>query len=332
MTSCAVIGAGAWGTALADVLAGQGHDVCLWAYEPEVADEVRAAHTNATFLPDVRLSEAIRATVDLAEAVAGARLVVYAPPSHVLRRLARQASSAIAPGSIVVVATKGIEEGTLSLTTEIVAEEHPECAVAALSGPSFAAEVVRGQPTAVVAASREGDARLAVQRAFSRPSFRVYTTDDVTGVAVGGALKNVVAIAAGISEGLGLGFNPRAALITRALAEMTRLGVALGARAETFAGLTGIGDLVLTCTGALSRNRALGEALGRGQSLEQALAGRHTVAEGVQTARTAHALARRRDVEMPIVDAVHRILFEGREPRQALIELMTRELRPERDA
>ncbi|HSJ62773.1 MAG TPA: NAD(P)H-dependent glycerol-3-phosphate dehydrogenase [Gemmatimonadaceae bacterium] len=332
MSRCAVIGAGAWGTALADVLAGQGHDVWLWAYEPEVAEEVRTAHTNSTFLPDVRVNPAIRATSELAEAVDGAQLVVYAPPSHVLRRLARQASTAIATGSIVVVATKGIEEGTLSLTTEIAAEEHHGCAVVALSGPSFAAEVVRDQPTAVVAASREEEARLAVQRAFSRPTFRVYTTDDVTGVAVGGALKNVVAIASGISDGLALGFNPRAALITRALAEMTRLGVALGARAETFAGLTGIGDLVLTCTGALSRNRALGEALGRGRTLEQAMAGRQTVAEGVQTARTAHALAHRREVEMPIVDAVRRILFDGHDPRQALIELMTRELRPERDA
>ena len=331
MTRCAVVGAGAWGTALANVLAGQGHDVCLWAYEPEVAAEIQAAHTNSRFLPDVQLDAGVRATSDLRAAVAGAALVVYAPPSHVLRRLSREARGEIAPGSIVVVATKGIEEETLALTTEVVAQEHPECSVVALSGPSFAAEVVRGQPTAVVAASREETARIAVQHAFSRPTFRVYTTDDVTGVAVGGALKNVVAIAAGISDGLGLGFNPRAALITRALAEMTRLGVALGARAETFAGLTGVGDLVLTCTGALSRNRALGEALGGGGTLEQALAGRHTVAEGVQTARTAYALARRVGVEMPIVHAVQRILFEGQDPRQALVDLMTRELRPERD-
>jgi glycerol-3-phosphate dehydrogenase (NAD(P)+) len=248
-----------------------------------------------------------------------------------LRRLAQRAAPIVRPESIVVVATKGIEDGTLSLTSEIAAEEHKGRSVVALSGPSFAAEVVRGQPTAVVAASRQEASRLAVQRAFSRPTFRVYTTDDVTGVAVGGALKNVVAIAAGISEGLGLGFNPRAALITRALAEMTRLGVALGARAETFAGLTGIGDLVLTCTGALSRNRALGEALGRGETLEQALAGRQTVAEGVQTARTAQALAQRVGVEMPIVAAVHRVLFELQDPRQVLTELMTRELRTERD-
>jgi glycerol-3-phosphate dehydrogenase (NAD(P)+) len=331
MTRCAVVGAGAWGTALADVLATQGHDVCLWAYETEVAGEIQASHINSTFLPDAPLAADLRATSDLAEAVTGASLVVYAPPSSVLRRLARQAAPHVAPGTIVVVATKGIEEQTLALTTAIAAEEHPGCSVVALSGPSFAAEVVRGQPTAVVAASQEESARLAVQQAFSRPTFRVYTTDDVTGVAVGGALKNVVAIAAGISDGLGLGFNPRAALITRALAEMTRLGVALGARAETFAGLTGIGDLVLTCTGALSRNRGLGEALGRGQSVEAALAGRQTVAEGVHTARTASALAERLGVEMPIVGAVRRVLFEGLDPRKALTDLMTRELRPERD-
>lgn len=332
MTRCAVVGAGAWGTALADVLARQGHEVCVWAFEPEVAHELARAHTNSAFLPDVQLTETLRATPELSDAVSGAAIVVYAPPSHVLRRLARQAATAVHQGTTIVVATKGIETDTLALTTDIIAEEHGGCSVVALSGPSFAAEVVRGQPTAVVAASREEVARVAVQRAFSRPTFRVYTTDDVTGVAIGGALKNVIAIAAGISDGLGLGFNPRAALITRALAEITRLGMALGARAETFAGLTGIGDLVLTCTGALSRNRALGEALGRGQTVEQALAGRHTVAEGVQTARSAHALARRVGVEMPIVDAVQRVLFEQYDPRQALMELMTRELRPERDA
>jgi glycerol-3-phosphate dehydrogenase (NAD(P)+) len=332
MSRCAVVGAGAWGTALADVLAGQGHDVCLWAYEPEVASELESFHTNSAYLPDVELSHRLRATSELADAVSGATIVVYAPPSQVLRKLARQASPAIVPGTIIVVATKGIEDQTLALTTDIVSEEHGGCSVVALSGPSFAAEVVRGQPTAVVAASREEAARVAVQQAFSRPTFRVYTTDDVTGVAIGGALKNVVAIAAGISDGLGLGFNPRAALITRALAEMTRLGVALGARAETFAGLTGIGDLVLTCTGALSRNHALGEAIGRGASVEQALAGRHTVAEGVHTARTAYALAQRVGVEMPIIDAVQRVLFEQHDPRKAFMELMTRELRPERDA
>ena len=331
MMQCAVVGAGAWGTALASVLASQGHDVCIWAHEPEVAEEIRTFHVNSTFLPDAPLDHSLRATSDLADAVAGASLIVYAPPSHVLRRIAQRAAPSVMSGSIVVVATKGIEDGTLSLTSEIAAQEHEGCSVVALSGPSFAAEVVRGQPTAVVAASRDEASRIAVQRAFSRPTFRVYTSDDVTGVAVGGALKNVVAIAAGISEGLGLGFNPRAALITRALAEMTRLGVALGARAETFAGLTGIGDLVLTCTGALSRNRALGEALGRGETLEQALAGRQTVAEGVQTARTAHALAQRVGVEMPIVAAVHRVLFENQDPRQVLTELMTRELRTERD-
>jgi len=331
MTRCAVVGAGAWGTALAGLLAAQGYEVWLWAYERQVVDELKATHTNTTFLPGVALPESLRATNEIEEALAGAGLVVHASPSHVLRRLARAAAPSVADGSIIVVATKGIEDGTLALTTEIAADEHPACAVVALSGPSFAAEVAREQPTAVVAASRVESAGVFVQRAFSRPTFRVYTSDDVTGVSVGGALKNVIAIAAGISDGLGLGYNPRAALITRALAEMTRLGTAVGARPDTFAGLAGVGDLVLTCTGPLSRNHSLGEALGRGETLEQALAGRQTVAEGVQTARSAHALAQRVGVDMPIVAAVQRVLFEGQDPREALMELMTRELRPERD-
>lgn len=328
---CAVVGAGAWGTALAGLLAGQGNDVSLWAFERQVAEELADRRTNSTFLPGVTLPESLRATNDLAEALHGAVLVVHASPSHVLRRLARDAAPSVAAGCIIVVATKGIEDGTLALMTEIATDEHAGCAVVALSGPSFALEVAREQPTAVVAASRVESARVFVQRAFSRPTFRVYTSDDVTGVSLGGALKNVIAIAAGISDGLGLGYNPRAALITRALAEMTRLGVAIGARPDTFAGLAGLGDLVLTCTGPLSRNHSLGEALGRGESLEQVLAGRQTVAEGVQTARTAHALARRVGVDMPIVAAVQRVLFERQDPREALMELMTRELRPERD-
>jgi glycerol-3-phosphate dehydrogenase (NAD(P)+) len=203
--------------------------------------------------------------------------------------------------------------------------------VVAISGPSFAAEVAAGQPTAIVAASLAKPAATLVQHALSAPAFRVYTTDDVVGVELGGALKNVMAVATGILDGLGLGFNPRAALMTRGLAEMTRLGVALGARAETFAGLAGLGDLVLTCTGALSRNRALGVAIGQGQSLDQALAGKDTVAEGVLNTQSARALAQRADVEMPIVDATYRILFDRQSPREAIAELMVRELRAERD-
>jgi len=231
----------------------------------------------------------------------------------------------------VVIATKGIEQGRLALMTEIVAEELPGRPVAAMSGPSFAAEVVARQPTAVVAASADESAARAVQTAFSNSRFRVYTHDDVIGVELGGALKNVIAIATGIVEGLGLGYNPRAALMTRALAEMTRLGVALGASPLTFAGLAGLGDLVLTCTGALSRNRGVGMEIGRGATLSEVLATRETVAEGVLTTQSAHALAAREGIEMPIIAAVHRILFEEQPPERAISELMARELRAEQD-
>jgi glycerol-3-phosphate dehydrogenase (NAD(P)+) len=230
-----------------------------------------------------------------------------------------------------VIATKGLEGGTLSLMTEVAAQELAGATVVALSGPSFAAEVVNCQPTAVVVASERPDAATAAQRAFSSPYFRVYTHSDMTGVELGGALKNVMAVATGIAEGLGLGFNARAALITRGLAEMTRLGVALGAEQSTFAGLAGMGDLVLTCTGSLSRNRAVGLELGKGRKLDEILKGTETVAEGVVTAQSARELARRAGVEMPIVDTVNRVLFEGHSARSAISALMTRELRSEVD-
>jgi glycerol-3-phosphate dehydrogenase (NAD(P)+) len=231
----------------------------------------------------------------------------------------------------IVVASKGIERETLALMTDVVTEEVPRRPVVGLSGPSFAREVVQHQPTAVVAASVDADASLCVQRVFSSDAFRVYTDRDVIGVELGGSLKNVMAIATGMAEGLGLGYNPRAALITRGLAEMTRLGVALGADPLTFAGLAGLGDLVLTCTGALSRNRQLGMELGKGKRLEEWLATHEAVAEGVYTTQSAMALATREDIDMPIVAAVHRILFENGDPRRAIGELMTRELRAERD-
>lgn len=331
MTRCAVIGAGAWGTALANGLAARGHDVVLWAREDDVVAGINARHENARFLSGMPLVPGLRATAVLDEALAGAEIVTLASPSHVLREIARHASAALGMDSTVIVATKGIERGTLAVMTDVAREELPGRAIVALSGPSFAIEVARGQPTAVVAASESGDAAEIVQRAYSSAAFRVYTHDDVVGVELGGALKNVMAVATGIAEGLGLGFNSRAALITRGLAEMTRLGVALGARPATFAGLAGLGDLVLTCTGALSRNRALGVAIGEGQSLTQALAGKETVAEGVVTAESAWALARRERVDMPIIAAVHRVLFEGQPARAAISDLMTRELRAEQD-
>ena len=328
---CTVVGGGAWGSALAHLLARGGHAARLWAREADVVEHVNLTHANPRFLPGATLDPAIRATTSLSEALGDAELVVYVPPSHVLRDVVRGGREVVAPGALAVVATKGIERGSLALMTDVVREELPGHPVVALSGPSFALEVARGMPTAVVAASGDGEAAEVVQRALSSSSFRVYTNDDVTGVEVGGALKNVMAVATGIAEGVGLGLNSRAALITRGLAEMTRLGVALGARPETFAGLAGMGDLVLTCTGALSRNRAVGGGGGKGRPLEEVLAATESVAEGVTTTESARALAVRMGVDMPIVAAVARILFEQQAPHDALADLMGRELRPERD-
>lgn len=329
---CAVVGGGAWGSALAHLLAQGGHQVHLWAREADVVEHVNISHANPRFLPGAMLDPSIRATSDMGEALHDAELLVYVAPSHVLREVVRSGRELVAPNAIAVVATKGIERGSLALMTDVVRDELPGHAVVALSGPSFALEVARGMPTAVVAASDDATAAEVVQRALSSASFRVYTNDDVIGVEVGGALKNVMAVATGIAEGVGLGLNSRAALITRGLAEMTRLGIALGARAETFAGLAGMGDLVLTCTGALSRNRAVGMEVGKGRPLEEVLAATESVAEGVTTTSSARALAARLGVDMPIVAAVSRILFEQQAPRDALADLMGRELRPERDA
>jgi glycerol-3-phosphate dehydrogenase (NAD(P)+) len=328
---CAVVGAGAWGTALADLLASNGHDTMLWALEPDVAAAINDVHENARFLGGKCLPSTLRATNDVDEAVAGALLVVYAVPSRHLRAVAAQSAPSIERDAILAVATKGIERGTLALMSTVIEQEVVARPVVALSGPSFAAEVAARQPTAVVAASALPDAARVVQGAFSSSTFRVYTHDDLIGVELGGALKNVVAVATGIVEGVGLGHNSRAAIVTRGLHEMTRLGVALGARASTFAGLAGLGDLVLTCTGALSRNRAIGIEIGQGATLDQALAGKQTVAEGVPTAASSGELATRHEVDMPIVRMVNRILFEGHTARMAVPELMARELRSEQD-
>lgn len=332
MTRCAVIGAGAWGTALADILARNGRETVLWALEADVTTSVNDAHENTRFLAGFPLSSALRATSSLADALASATLVCIATPSQHTRAVLASARASLAPRATLCVASKGIERDTLALMSDVVAAEAPEHPVVALSGPSFAAEVAAQQPTAIVAASHDVVAAETVQDAFSNSHLRIYTHDDIIGVELGGALKNVIAVAAGLVEGVGLGFNSRAALITRGLAEMTRLGVALGAQAATFAGLAGMGDLVLTCTGSLSRNRAVGMAIGKGATLEEALAGKETVAEGVTTTRSAFALAAREEVEMPIVEMVHRILFDGHSARSAVSELMSRELRAERDA
>jgi glycerol-3-phosphate dehydrogenase (NAD(P)+) len=328
---CAVVGAGAWGTALADLLANAGHDTRLWALEPDVAASINGSHENKRFLAGMPLAEGVLATNDLCEAVQGASFVVIATPSQHLRGVTRRMASFIDSAAIVVVASKGIERDSLALMTDVVEAEIPGRPVVGISGPSFAAEVIARQPTAIVAASSDAAAAQVAQATLRSPTFRVYTNDDVTGVELGGSLKNVMAVATGIVEGVGLGHNSRAALITRGLHEMTRLGVALGAQASTFAGLAGVGDLVLTCTGTLSRNRALGIEIGKGATLSAALEGKETVAEGVVTAVSARTLAARQRVDMPIVEMVNRILFEGRTARDAVPELMARELRSERD-
>jgi glycerol-3-phosphate dehydrogenase (NAD(P)+) len=332
MIRSAVVGAGAWGTALADLLARNGHSVTLWAFEPDVVQTINQRHENTRFLPGATLHRALRATGDIADALEGTTLVCVATPSQHLRAILAKGASSLPARVTVCVASKGIERDTLALMSDVVAEQAPGRPVVALSGPSFAAEVVAHQPTAIVAASDDTVAAETVQEAFSNRTFRVYTHDDIIGVELGGSLKNVMAVATGICEGAGFGFNSRAALITRGLAEMTRLGTALGAKPATFAGLAGIGDLVLTCTGSLSRNRAVGVAVGKGATLDEALAGKETVAEGVATTRSALALAEREGVEMPIVTMVHRVLFDGHSAQRAVADLMSRELRAEQDA
>ena len=329
MTVIAVLGAGSWGTALADLLARKGEEVRLWAYEPEVVEAVNREHQNPTFLAGVPLAPTLRAVADPCEAVDGAEVIVSAPPSHVVRRVLAPVRRAVRPGTLVVSATKGIETDTLSLMSAVVAQCLPEVRFAALSGPSFALEVAQGQPTALVAAAQDEASAQDVQRVFSTPTFRVYRNQDVVGVELSGALKNVIAIAAGILEGLGLGHNPRAALITRGLAEITRLGVRMGADPLTFAGLAGMGDLVLTATGGLSRNRALGIALARGESFESYREAHRSVAEGANSSRAGAELAQRLGVEMPITEQVCDVLFNAKAPRDAVPELMTRELKSE---
>jgi glycerol-3-phosphate dehydrogenase (NAD(P)+) len=331
MTRLAVVGAGAWGTTLAHIAARRASDVVLWAREPDVVETINRAHENPRFLADVALATALHATNDVLDAVRDRDVVLFAAPSHVLRDVIRSSATCVSSSAVIVIATKGIERESLALMTDVAEAELPGHQVVAISGPSFAAEVARDLPTALVAASRDAAAAATIQQVFSTQTLRVYTNDDVAGVELGGALKNVMAIATGIADGLELGLNSRAALITRGLAEMTRLGVALGARAETFAGLAGLGDLVLTCTGALSRNRTLGIEIGRGRQLRDVLAERETVAEGVVTTESACDLAAREGIDMPIVQSVARVLFEGWDPRAAINALMSRDLRAERD-
>jgi glycerol-3-phosphate dehydrogenase (NAD(P)+) len=327
-----VIGAGSWGTTLADLLAKNGHDVTLWAYEPELVREMAESGINSLFLPDVRLSPRLRYTNSLREAAADKELLLFVVPSQVVRGVISSVLPFLAPEAVIVSASKGIELETLMLVSQIYADLLPRELYrnfAVLSGPSFAREVAREMPTAVVAAAVETAVARRVQNTFTTGYFRVYTNTDVTGVELGGAIKNVIAIAAGISDGLGFGHNTRAALITRGLAEMTRLGLAMGAQTATFAGLAGMGDLVLTCTGDLSRNRSVGMKLGHGMGLTEILAEMRMVAEGVKTTESARDLARRLGVDMPITEKVYEILYHDKPAREAVIELMTRDPKAE---
>ena len=332
MSEIAVIGAGAWGTGIAIVLGRKGtHRVRLWAHESDVCESITQKRINEKFLPGRRIPDSVTASNDLAATLQGAQIVVSVMPSQHCRALFERMRPLIQPQTLIVSATKGLEEGSLQRMTEVITqvlqrEDGPAPAVGALSGPSFAQEVARGDPTAITIASQDAALLRTVQQEFSDSSFRIYTNSDVVGVELGGALKNIVAIAAGICDGLGLGHNSVAALITRGLAEMTRLVVACGGRAETMAGcLAGLGDLVLTCTGGLSRNRSVGVELGRGQKLPEIIAGMHgMVAEGVFTTSAAVGLAHARGVEMPITEQMHAILHQGKSPREAIQELMTR--------
>jgi glycerol-3-phosphate dehydrogenase (NAD(P)+) len=331
MSEIAIIGAGAWGTALSIVLGrNEGHQIRLWAHEKEVSKTMALRRVNEKFLPGCTLPATVNPTRDWKEALGGAEIVVSVMPSHHCRAVFQDMQAYLTPKMLVVSATKGIENDTNMRMTEVIDDVVRRArgftpSIAALSGPSFALEAARGDPTAITIASEDMELARTVQSAFSGPSFRVYTNSDVIGVELGGALKNIIAIAAGISAGLGLGHNSVAALITRGLAEMTRLVVACGGKAETMAGLAGLGDLVLTCTGGLSRNRSVGVELGRGRGLPEILEGMHgMVAEGIFTTTAAVGLARARGIEMPITEQMHAILRQGKAPREAIHELMTR--------
>jgi len=328
MRRIAIIGAGAWGTALSIVLGRkQRHEVTLWAYEPEVRQSIEKDRANSAFLPEQRIPECVAVTGSIEEALKQAEIVVSAMPSQHCRRLFQEMKPHLRRDMLLVSATKGLEQGTLLRMTEVIGSvtENIGCGVGALSGPSFASEVARGDPTAIAIASKDEVLTAAVQREFSDSAFRVYTNDDVVGVELGGALKNIIAIAAGVCHGLGLGHNSVAALITRGLAEITRLATAGGGRAETMSGLAGLGDLVLTCTGGLSRNRSVGVELGRGRKLPEIISSMHgMVAEGVFTTDAAVQLARAHQVEMPITEQMHAILSQGKSPADAIQELMAR--------
>ena len=328
MSYIAVLGAGSWGTTLACLLCEKGYDVSLWAFEREIVDEINREGRNSIYLPGFDLPPGLKATNDYGEALGRARYVLSVVPTQFTRTVFRECVKYLHEDSVIISASKGIEQGTL-LTVSSIVQEISGFRCAALSGPSFAREVIKKSPTAVTLATLDPATGLLLQEIFNTNYFRVYTHSDVLGVELGGALKNVVAIASGISDGLGLGFNARAALITRGIAEMVRLGEGMGADKRTFSGLSGIGDLVLTCTAALSRNYSVGVKLGEGMKLSDILSSTKSVAEGVATALSAFELSKRHSVEMPIVEQVFRVLYEDKKPAEAVYELMNRALKSE---
>lgn len=326
----AVVGAGSWGTALANLLATNGHKTVLWSRGDEVASLINRKHENTVYLPGIRLAPDLVATTELREAVFGADLVVMVVPSHAMRTTIAAASGFLGDTTVIVSASKGIEDESCKTMFDVIADETgvPD-RIAVLSGPSFAAEVAAGQPTVVVAAATSQALAERVQEDFASLTLRVYSSTDVIGVEIGGVVKNIMAIATGVSDGLGFGHNARAATITRGLAEIMRLAVSLGARPETLAGLSGVGDLVLTCTGDLSRNRQLGIRIGRGEKVGDILAGMRMVAEGVRNTKAVKTLAARQGIELPIVDVTYSVLYEGLAPEQGLARLFGRSLKPE---
>ena len=327
-----VIGAGAWGTALSMLLADKGHQVTLWMFETDLAEETSRTRENKVYLPGFMLPESIKVTSSIETAVKDMEIILSVVPSHTVRTVTKQLTTFLRPDAIVASASKGIEIETLMPLSEVFRDVLPKKfheRLCFLSGPSFAKEVAQKMPTAVALASYNPFIGKKVQSVFSSAYFRVYTNPDVIGLEMAGSLKNVVAIAAGVLEGMGFGYNTMAALLTRGLVEMARLGIAMGGSMQTFAGLAGMGDLVLTCTGGLSRNRTLGTRLGKGEKLNDIMSGMKTVAEGVKTAKAARELAKKYHVDMPIVDEVYQLLYENKSPKQAAKDLMSRELKGE---
>ncbi|NCO68524.1 MAG: glycerol-3-phosphate dehydrogenase [Nitrospirae bacterium CG_4_10_14_0_8_um_filter_41_23] len=328
MSYISVIGAGSWGTTLACLLSNKSFDVTLWAREKDVAEEINNTRTNSAYLPDITLPDDLRITHSIDDAVKKARYVLNAVPAQYTRAVFKEAFPYMPEQAIIISASKGIERGTLLTVSSILKElsDHP---VAVLSGPSFAKEVIKKLPAAVTLATEDKKIGFILQEMFNINNFRVYTHDDILGVEIGGALKNVMAIASGISDSLGLGNNARASLITRGLVEMTRLGIAMGAKERTFSGLSGIGDLVLTCTSPLSRNYTVGIKLGQGIKLKDILNQTRSIAEGVATAESAFELSKKYNIEMPIVEQVYRILYEDKDPVLAVKDLLERSLKSE---